>query len=103
MKKLSFSSLVTIAMLSGCQKDPELTKAENLISQFNCSVQDYSNSEDINERYNYNALKADEQDVRNLLANYKRGHYYLGEPLSKEIQKRLALYKNSCSSLGGKL
>ncbi|MCU4327947.1 hypothetical protein KTH33_15545, partial [Acinetobacter johnsonii] len=49
MKKLSFISLVTIAMLSGCQKDPELTKAENLISQFNCSVQDYSNSEDINE------------------------------------------------------
>lgn len=102
MKKLSLISLVTIAILSGCA-DPEIKKAEKLISQFNCSVQDYSNSEDINERYNYNALKADEDDVRNLLANYKRGHYFLGVPLSTEIQTRLALYKKSCDSLGGKL
>ncbi|WP_281963607.1 hypothetical protein [Acinetobacter johnsonii] len=104
MKKLSSVFLgLFIAVGVGCGDDPEIAKAEQLISKFNCSVTSVPEDADITVRYNFNAMQDDKDKVNTWLAHYKNGLNEFNSPISEVIQSQLKVYSSSCESLGGHL
>lgn len=87
----------------GCSKDAEVSKSENIIKKFNCSVDDFSNTEDAIIRYNYNSLQEDIIKAHSILSNYKNKTYPFNEKPSVLIQNQFEFYRKSCESIGGKI
>ena len=104
MKKLSLVFLGLFITISvGCGDDPEIAKAEQIITQFKCSVTSVPEDADITVRYNFNAMQDDKDKVNVWLAHYKDGVHEFKSPISEVIQSQLNVYSSSCESLGGHL